>query len=226
MKNRLVIFLALSAFTVSCSAQDTSLTSEQQKLSYAFGYNIGQKLKQDSIELDAAVFARAVGDALGGQPSRMTPEETQAIIAAFQQKRHDEITKAADGNLKKGQDWLAANKKKRGVVSLPSGLQYKIVTAGKGEKPKASDTVIAHYRGTLIDGKEFDSSIGRGEPSTFPVGGVIKGWQEVLQLMPVGSKWQVFIPSELAYGTRGAGASIGPNEALIFEIELLQIAKN
>jgi FKBP-type peptidyl-prolyl cis-trans isomerase FklB len=226
MMNRFVFFLTLSAFTVACSAQDVALTSDKQKFSYAIGYNIGQKMKQDSIDLDDAAFAQAIRDAAGGTPSRMTAEETQAVIAAFQQKRQEEMTRAADENLKKGQEWLAANKKKRGVVSLPSGLQYKIVKTGKGEKPKATDTVIAHYRGTLTNGKEFDSSIGRGEPATFPLGGVIKGWQEALQLMPVGSKWEVFIPAELAYGAHGAGGAIGPNEALVFEIELLKIAKN
>ena len=198
---------------------------EQQKLSYAFGYNVGERIRLDMPELDETAFNQALHDALTQKPSRLSAEETQAVIAAFQQKRQDEVAKRAETSLKAGQEFLAANKKKKGVVSLPSGLQYKIIKSAKGDKPTATDSVVAHYRGTLIDGKEFDSSIKRGEPATFPVSGVIAGWQQVLPLMSVGSKWQVFVPAELAYGARGAGGGIGPNEALIFEIELLKINK-
>ena len=133
------------------------------------------------------------------------------------------MQQAGDANKKEGEAFLAANKGKDGVVTLPSGLQYKILTAGTGPKPTASDSVVCNYRGTLINGTEFDSSYKRGQPATFPVTGVIKGWTEALQLMPVGSKWQLFIPSDLAYGERGAGADIGPNSTLIFEVELLSI---
>ena len=201
------------------------LTSEQQKLSYAFGFNVGQKIRGEVPNLDEAAFNQALHDALTEKPSRLSEAETQAVVAAFQKKRQDEVTKIAETNLKAGQEFLAANKLKKGVVTLPSGLQYKIIKSAKGDKPTASDTVVTHYRGTLINGKEFDSSIKRGEPATFPLNGVIPGWQQVLPLMPVGSKWQVFIPADLAYGARGAGGGIGPNETLIFEIELLKINK-
>jgi FKBP-type peptidyl-prolyl cis-trans isomerase FklB len=133
------------------------------------------------------------------------------------------MQQAGETNKKQGDAFLAANKGKEGVVTLPSGLQYKILSAGTGPKPATSDSVVCNYRGTLIDGTEFDSSYKRGQPATFPVGGVIKGWTEALQLMPVGSKWQLFVPSELAYGERGTGADIGPNAVLIFEVELLSI---
>jgi FKBP-type peptidyl-prolyl cis-trans isomerase len=200
--------------------------TEQQKMSYAFGYNVGERIKHDGVDIDISVFSQAMQDAMQGKTSRYTPEETQAIFTAFQAKRQDEMLKLAEKHKQEGQEFLDANKKKKGVVTLPSGLQYKIIKSGKGEKPTASDSVVAHYRGTLINGKEFDSSIARGEPATFPVSGVIPGWQEVLKLMPVGSKWQVFVPSNLAYAERGAGGDIGPNETLIFEIELLKIAKS
>lgn len=208
------------------SADASKPESEQQKLSYAFGYNVGQKIKTEIPQLDEAAFGQALHDALTDKASRLNEAETQAVIAAYQKKRQDEVAKRAETNLKAGQEFLAANKKKKDVVTLPSGLQYKIIKSAKGDKPTASDSVVAHYRGTLIDGKEFDSSVKRGEPATFPVNGVIPGWQQVLPLMPVGSKWQVFIPADLAYGAHGAGGSIGPNETLVFEIELLKINKS
>ena len=211
--------------TPAMSADVAKLETDKQKLSYAFGYNVGQKIKHEISDLDEAAFAQAIHDAMTETASRLSSAETQTIVADFQKKRQDEIQKAGEKNLKDGKDFLAANKKKKGVVTLPSGLQYKIIKSAKGDKPTATDSVVAHYRGTLINGKEFDSSITRGEPATFPVAGVIPGWQEVLPLMPVGSKWQVFIPSELAYGARGPGGLIGPNETLIFEIELLKIVK-
>lgn len=211
--------------TPAMSADVAKLETDKQKLSYAFGYNVGQKIKQEISDLDEAAFGQAIHDAMTETASRLSSAETQTIVADFQKKRQEEIQKAGEKNLKDGKEFLAANKKKKGVVTLPSGLQYKIIKSAKGDKPSASDSVVAHYRGTLINGKEFDSSITRGEPATFPVAGVIPGWQEVLPLMPVGSKWQVFIPSELAYGARGPGGLIGPNETLIFEIELLKITK-
>lgn len=211
--------------TPAMSADVAKLETDKQKLSYAFGYNVGQKIKQEISDLDEAAFGQAIHDAMTETASRLSSAETQTIVADFQKKRQEEIQKAGEKNLKDGKDFLATNKKKKGVVTLPSGLQYKIIKSAKGDKPTASDSVVAHYRGTLINGKEFDSSITRGEPATFPVAGVIPGWQEVLPLMPVGSKWQVFIPSELAYGARGPGGLIGPNETLIFEIELLKITK-
>ena len=226
MKIQLLSYITLCLLaTPAMSADVAKLETDKQKLSYAFGYNVGQKIKNEISDLDEAAFGLAIHDAMTETASRLSPAETQTIVADFQKKRQEEIQKAGEKNLKDGKDFLAANKKKKGVVTLPSGLQYKIIKSAKGDKPTATDSVVAHYRGTLINGKEFDSSITRGEPATFPVAGVIPGWQEVLPLMPVGSKWQVFIPSELAYGARGPGGLIGPNETLIFEIELLKIVK-
>jgi FKBP-type peptidyl-prolyl cis-trans isomerase len=166
-------------------------------------------------------------DAAAGSKTRLTQDEAKAVLNEVQteiQKQQQEKTQQASAaNKTEGEAFLAANKSKDGVVTLPSGLQYKILTAGAGPKPTASDSVKCNYRGTLIDGKEFDSSYKRGQPATFEVGQVIKGWTEALQLMPVGSKWQIFVPSSLGYGERGAGAEIGPNATLIFEVELLSI---
>ena len=227
MKSQLLSYITLCLLTTPVLAADVAkIETDKQKLSYAFGYNVGQKIKQEIANLDEAAFGQAIHDAMTDTASRLSSAETQTIVADFQKKRQEEIQQAGEKNLKDGKEFLAANKKKKGVITLPSGLQYKILKSAKGEKPTATDSVVAHYRGTLINGKEFDSSITRGEPATFPVAGVIPGWQEVLPLMPMGSKWQVFIPSELAYGARGPGGLIGPNETLIFEIELLKIAKN
>ena len=166
-------------------------------------------------------------DAAAGSKTRLTDEEAKAVLTEVQnevrKEQQEKTQEAAAKNKTEGDAFLAGNKKKDGIVTLPSGLQYKIMTEGKGPKPAATDTVVCNYRGTLINGTEFDSSYKRGEPATFPVGGVIKGWTEALQLMPVGSKWQLFIPSDLAYGERGAGADIGPNATLIFEVELISI---
>jgi FKBP-type peptidyl-prolyl cis-trans isomerase FklB len=157
----------------------------------------------------------------------MTEDEARATLVQLQtdlqSKQEEKMKQAGDNNKKEGDAFLAANKSKPGVVTLPSGLQYKIVKEGTGPKPSASDTVVCNYRGTLINGTEFDSSYKRGEPASFPVSGVIKGWTEALQLMPVGSKWELYIPPDLAYGARGAGADIGPNTTLLFEVELLSI---
>ena len=189
--------------------------------------NIGQSMKKDSLDIDPAVLSRAIKDGLTGAKPLMTEEEAKTVMTAFRnemmKKQQAAAQQAGDANKQAGQAFLAANKAKPGVVTLPSGLQYKVITAGTGPKPTASDTVVTNYRGTLIDGTEFDSSYKRGEPATFPVGQVIKGWTEALQLMPVGSKWQLFVPSQLAYGERGAGRDIGPGETLVFEVELLAI---
>lgn len=195
-----------------------------RNLSYAFGYNVGQKIRADVPELDEKAFGEALHDALKDKTSRLSEAETKTLFTAFQKKRQEEMSKVAETNSKAGQEFLAANKSKKGVVTLPSGVQYKIIKSAKGDKPSATDSVVAHYRGTLINGKEFDSSIKRGEPATFPVNGVIQGWQQVLPLMSVGSKWQVYIPAELAYGAHGGG-NIGPNETLIFDIELIKVNK-
>jgi FKBP-type peptidyl-prolyl cis-trans isomerase FklB len=207
--------------------EDTGLKTDKDKLSYALGMDLGTQLKAKSVDIDPEVFSRAFRTALAGGTLLLTEEEKEAAIAALQQSmraRQVEAARAAgEKNKQEGDAFLAANKAAPGVVVLPSGLQYKVLTEGTGRKPTPEDTVVVHYRGTLVDGKEFDSSHKRNEPATFPVKGVIPGWTEVLQLMPVGSKWQVVIPPALAYGERGAGADIGPNATLVFEVELVSI---
>jgi FKBP-type peptidyl-prolyl cis-trans isomerase len=205
--------------------------TKKDKVSYALGMNIAQglsaNLKRQSVEINNDLLLQALKDVLSGGTTKITEDEARNTLMQFQKemqaKQEEKMKEATDNNKKEGEAFLAANKAKPGVVTLPSGLQYKILTEGKGPKPAASDTVVCNYRGTLINGTEFDSSYKRGEPATFPVGGVIKGWTEALQLMPVGSKWQLFIPSEMAYGARGAGGEIGPNATLIFEVELISI---
>jgi FKBP-type peptidyl-prolyl cis-trans isomerase len=203
------------------------LKTEKDKLSYAIGVNVGRGLRKDSVDIDANVLTQGLIDALSGGKTLITEDEAKALITAFQtdlRKKQDEAMQAAgEANKKLGEAYLAANKTKDGVVTLPSGLQYKVLTEGKGPKPTASDTVVCNYKGTLIDGTEFDSSYKRGQPATFAVVKVIKGWTEALQLMPVGSKWELYIPSEMAYGPRGPTPAIGANSALIFEVELLSI---
>jgi FKBP-type peptidyl-prolyl cis-trans isomerase FklB len=204
------------------------LTTQKEKFSYALGMDLGNGLKKQSVEVDVDRMTEGLKDALSGAKMQLTDDEARAVLMETQnelRKKQQEKTQAAgEANKKEGETFLAANKSKDGVVTTPSGLQYKILTAGTGPKPTASDTVSCNYKGTLIDGKEFDSTAKHGgQPISFPVGGVIKGWTEALQLMPVGSKWQLFIPSTLAYGERGAGADIGPNATLIFEVELLAI---
>jgi len=209
------------------TAAPLTLKTQKEKFSYAIGMKMGANFKKQSVPVDANILARGVKDALAGTQTLLTDEEAQAAIMEVQKemqgKMQEKNKEAADVNKKTGEAFLAANKGKEGVVALPSGLQYKIEKAGTGPKPTATDSVVCNYRGTLIDGKEFDSSYKRGQPATFPVTGVIKGWTEALQLMPVGSKWQLFIPSDLAYGERGAGADIGPGATLVFEVELMSI---
>jgi FKBP-type peptidyl-prolyl cis-trans isomerase FklB len=192
------------------------LKNQREKVSYIIGMDIGGNLKKQSIDIDPNILAKGIQDALGGAKSLLTDQEMQETMVAFQKELMEK-------HKKQGEDFLAENKKKEGVKTLPSGLQYKVIKAGTGKKPKADDTVTANYRGTLIDGMEFDSSYKRGQPATFRVSGVIPGWTEALQLMEEGAKWQLFVPSNLAYGQRGAGKVIGPDTALIFEIELVSI---
>jgi FKBP-type peptidyl-prolyl cis-trans isomerase len=217
--------------TAAKTGTSLALKTQKEKFSYAIGMNTGQRMaesfKKQSVPYDPAIISRGLRDGLAGSKTLLTDDEARAAIKAVQ----DEIGKAQQAKLqeegavnkKQGEAFLAANKGKEGVVTLPSGLQYKIIKAGTGPKPTTNDTVVCNYKGTLIDGKEFDSSYKRGQPATFPVGGVIKGWTEALQLMPVGSKWQLFIPPDLAYGERGAGADIGPGSTLVFEVELMSI---
>jgi FKBP-type peptidyl-prolyl cis-trans isomerase FklB len=211
----------------ACAAEPPALTTQKEKVSYGIGIEIGKDFRRQGIEVDSDALLKGLKDGLAGQKPLIGEEDLRKILMEFQaelkQKQMQAAKSAAGDNKKEGDAFLAENKKKEGVVTLASGLQYKILKAGAGKKPTAADTVECHYRGTLINGTEFDSSYRRGEPASFQVGGVIPGWTEALQLMPVGSKWQLFIPSQLAYGPRGAGREIGPNATLIFEVELLGI---
>lgn len=204
-----------------------TLTTQKEKLSYAIGMNIGSSMKKDSVDVDPAILEQALKDVLSGGKLLMTDEQAREVMNTFRaemmKKQQEAAQRLGDTNKQAGQQFLAANKSKEGVVTLPSGLQYKIIKQGDGPKPTSTDTVVTNYRGTLIDGTEFDSSYKRGEPATFPVGQVIKGWTEALQLMSVGSKWQLYVPSDLAYGERSPGPEIGPNSTLIFDVELLSI---
>jgi FKBP-type peptidyl-prolyl cis-trans isomerase FklB len=218
------------ALAGSAQAQDRpALKSDKEKVSYSIGLDIGANFKRQSVDMDTKALAAGIADGLSGAKPALSEDEVRKVLADFQQQMRTRMAAAAqqtaDDNKKKGEAFLADNKKKKGVVTLPSGLQYKVLKESKGAKPKATDTVSVHYVGTLIDGTEFDSSIKRGEPASFGVSEVIKGWTEGVQLMSVGSKWQLVIPSNLAYGDQGAGPQIGPNSTLIFEVELLEIKK-
>ena len=225
MKNGFIFGLLVLSLSLNAWAKEpaSGLKTDKQKFSYTAGYQIGQNLKRQNLDLDTKAFSQGTQDAISGKPAQLKPEEMQAAVQNQQKKDMEKQEALAKKNLEAGMAFLEANKKKDGVTTTASGLQYKVMTAGKGKQPKADDTVVAHYRGTLINGTEFDSSYQRNEPATFPVHGVIKGWQEVLPLMKEGAKWQVYIPSDLAYGPRGAGGAIGPNEVLIFDIELLSV---
>jgi FKBP-type peptidyl-prolyl cis-trans isomerase FklB len=206
-------------------ADDGTLKSEKDKLSYTFGANFGKSLKQQEIEINTDIFIKGMKEGLSGGKMLLTDQEMKDTMTSFQKemaaKQAEKRKTLGEKNKKEGDAFLAANKSKEGVKTLPSGLQYKVITEGTGKTPKATDTVVTNYRGTLIDGTEFDSSYQRKAPATFKVNGVVKGWTEALQLMKEGAKWQLFVPSELAYGERGAGPNIGPNAVLIFEIELI-----
>ena len=201
-----------------------ALESNLQRLSYMIGLQIGQSLSQQGLdEIDAAAVAAALEDVFGGRSPRLTLEEMQAAHAAFQSGRAERQNRQAADNLAAGQAFLASNAENEGVMQAADGLQYRILRAAEGAMPVADDRVVVHYRGRLLDGTEFDSSYGRGEPAEFMLGAVIPGWQAALQLMAVGSHWEVWIPAALAYGEQGAGGSIGSNQTLHFEIELLEI---
>jgi FKBP-type peptidyl-prolyl cis-trans isomerase FklB len=219
--------------TASKSAAPLALKTQKDKFSYSLGMrmaaNLRQSLSKQSVPFDSAIMARGFRDAISNSKTLLTEEEAQATISEMQKEVQGQMQAKmkveGDANKKTGEDFLAANKSKDGVVTLPSGLQYKILTKGSGPKPTAADTVECNYRGTLINGTEFDSSSKHGGAATFPVSGVIKGWTEALQLMPVGSKWQLFIPSDLAYGDRSPSPDIAPGDTLIFEVELLSIGE-
>ena len=216
--------------TAARGATPLALKTQKEKFSYAIGMKTGQRmgesLGKQSVPIDPAIVARGLKDGLAGGKTLLTDEEAQAAIKTVQEEvgkqQQAKMQEMGAANKKEGDAFLAANKGKEGVVTLPSGLQYKILKEGTGPKPTTSDTVVCNYAGTLVDGKEFDSSYKRGQPATFPVTGVIKGWTEALQLMPVGSKWQLVIPPDLAYGESGR-PGIEPNSTLIFQVELLSI---
>jgi FKBP-type peptidyl-prolyl cis-trans isomerase len=229
MKTRVALMVA-GMMLCGCAAKTVAvrpLVTDKDKQSYAIGMNVGKSLKEQPIELDPNIVAQGLKDTLSGAKPALTDDEVKAVLTQLQgemrAKQEAMMQQVGGANKKEGDAFLEANKSKEGVVTLPSGLQYKILTKGSGPKPAAGDTVVCNYRGTLVNGKEFDSSYKRGQPATFPVSGVIRGWTEALQLMPVGSKWQLFVPAELAYGDRGAGPDIGPGATLIFDVELLSI---
>jgi FKBP-type peptidyl-prolyl cis-trans isomerase FklB len=216
--------LAASAF----AGEESQLKSLKEKISYCIGLNIGKGMKQEQVDIDLDTLLRGLKDGLSGARASMAEEEIKDTLMTFQKdmeaKQEARLKADADKAQKEGEAFLAENKKKEGVKTLASGLQYKVIKAGTGKvSPKAADTVVTHYRGTLVDGTEFDSSIQRGKPAEFEVSKVIPAWTEALQIMKVGDKWQLVVPSALAYGERGAGRAIPPNATLIFEVELLEI---
>jgi FKBP-type peptidyl-prolyl cis-trans isomerase len=226
MRNLAIAFV-VAGFTASLMAADNSpLKDEKDKISYGYGMEIGKNLKRQGIEINPDLLAQGLKASLAGEKTLLTEDEVRQTMMAFQQKmqaaRMEKQKKEGEENKTKGDAFLAENKKKEGVQTTASGLQYKVITKGSGPIPKADDMVKTHYRGTLIDGTEFDSSYKRGEPTSFVVTQVIKGWTEALLMMPVGSKWQLFIPGDLAYGP-GGRPGIPPNATLLFDIELLGI---
>lgn len=195
--------------------------------SYGIGVNIGRSMRNDGMQLDVESLVQGLRDGLQGAASKYPEDQIRTALESLQRdmqaKQQQQEQSVADTNKREGETFLATNKARQGVTTLPSGLQYEVLRQGNGPSPKAADTVQVHYHGTLLDGRVFDSSVKRGQPAEFPVNGVIPGWTEALQLMKVGEKWKLFIPSELAYGSRGAGRAIGPNSVLVFEVELLSV---
>jgi len=228
MRYHWIVVLGLLFFSSQVLGEEKGAPKNQKdKVSYIIGMDIGTNLKKQAIDINPDILFKGLKDGLSGNKPLLAEKEMQDTIAAFQKemktKQEEMMKKIGEMNKKEGETFLAGNKKKEGVVTLPSGLQYKVMKQGSGKKPKSTDTVTTHYKGTLIDGTEFDSSYRRGQPVSFPVNGVIAGWTEALQLMEEGAKWQLFIPSPLAYGEKGAGPQIGPNATLIFEVELISI---
>lgn len=216
------VLCMLVAGTGAATAQ-TAPTKNQQIYSYAVGLQVGQGLRDEGVEVDLDVFAQAVRDSYGGEPPRYTPDAMRAAVDAYREEWTRRLLERAERNQGLGETYLAANRKKQGVVETPSGLQYRIVRSGSTRRPAPEDSVLVNYRGTRLDGSEFDSSYRRGGPLSVSVEDVIKGWREVLPMMGEGARWEVVIPPQLAYGLRGTGSSIGPNETLIFDIEVVEI---
>ena len=228
MKQLMSILLGITfLFGASYADENSGLKDHRDKESYSLGYQFGQYLQFQGVDIDLEVYASAIRDALEGNEPLMSREEIRAVIKGLQQRveaaGEKQSKEKAARNLEEGRRFLAENSGREGIRTLPNGLQYKVLVEGAGKTPQAADTVTVNYMGTLIDGTEFDSSYKRGQPATFKVNGVIRGWTQALQLMKEGSKWQLFVPPDLAYGERGAGLSIPPNSALIFEVELISV---
>ena len=231
MKFAWIALISVLCMACQSNTQDKAhvMKSQRDTVSYTIGMNIGRDMKRQSIEIDPDILAQGIKDILAGGKTLVTDEQAQAAMMAFQQemnvKQEEKKKTDAEKNKKEGEAFLTANKAKEGVKTTASGLQYKIITEGHGPKPTVDQTVSVNYRGTLIDGTEFDSSTKRGKPAEFALNRGVKGWTEALEMMPVGSKWQIFIPSELAWGDQGAPPLIGPGAVVLFDVELLEIKK-
>ena len=227
MTRLLVLAVVVCVAASAAGGEAAALESLKDKVSYSLGLNMGLNMKQQQLDIDPDVLLRGIKDALGGAEPALTEEQMREAMTTFEQqvraKRDERMKNLAETNKKAGAAFLATNGKKEGVVTTKSGLQYQILRAGAGAAPKATDTVVTHYRGTLLDGTEFDSSARTGKPAEFRVDGVIAGWTEALQLMKVGAKWRLFVPSHLAYRENGAGRLIGPHATLVFDVELVEI---
>src|SRR5437762_177296 len=221
---RLTIIFGVFALVLPVFGQEKSppLKDQKDKFSYSIGLNIGSNLSKQKIEINPDMVTAGIKDAIAGKP-QLTQDQVKEVMATFEKDMEQKQKAVGEKNAAEGAKFLEENKKKEGVKTTASGLQYKLIKEGTGAQPKATDTVTVNYRGTLINGTEFDSSYKRGEPATFPVNGVIKGWTEALQLMKAGSKYQLFIPPNLAYGERAVGPDISPNSTLIFDVELMSV---
>src|SRR5438094_1868623 len=221
---RLILIFAAGSLALPLFGQEKSpqLKDQKDKVSYSIGLNIGFNLSRQNVQINADVLTAGIKDAIAGKP-QLTTDQVKEVMATFEKDMQQKQKAAGEKNASEGTKFLEENKKKEGVKTTASGLQYKAIKDGTGAQPKATDTVTVNYRGTLINGTEFDSSYKRGEPASFPLNGVIKGWTEGLQLMKVGSKYQFFVPPNLAYGERAVGPDIAPNSTLIFEVELLDV---
>jgi FKBP-type peptidyl-prolyl cis-trans isomerase FklB len=228
-RHKWILSFGAAFLTVAVLAQDAQdLSSQKEKFSYALGMQVGADFRKQVLDLDLATFSKALAESFNGGKTALTEEEMRAILASakeeYQKKQAALREEKAEATLKDGEKFLAENKDKPGVVTLPTGLQYKVLKQGKGKLPKMNEHVVCNYRGLLLDGTEFDDSARHNGPSTFPVRGVIRGWEQALLMMPEGSKWQLFVPAELAYGKAGAPSiNVPPNATLIFELELLAV---
>ena len=228
MKLKYLTPLAVLAFVAPALADNPAVLKDQRdKASYSIGVKLGADMKANALDLNSEALVTGLQDGISGAKPQLSDKERADSLMAFEQdlqkKEIERLKQLAEKNKKEGAEFLAANKAKEGVKTLPSGLEYKVLAEGNGTQPKPTDQVTVNYRGTFLDGTEFDNSYKRGEPITFPVNGVIKAWSEALPLMKTGAKWQLFVPAELAYGEKGAGRAIGPNSTLIFEVELVGI---